>query len=153
MLNEKAGQLKIERERLLIEGRRLKEALTPLDADYGADSLRSRLSDFVPLARHAQPEELQQLLRLAVRRIEWNPAGNHKIQLYHLPKTHSLPAQKADRLGLYIDVSKDSPWRRNLEPLVFEVIYAPDGSPNLETARVRHAMTSSPSGQSSSSQY
>lgn len=109
MLNDKAMQLKIERERLLIEERRLKEALTPLDADFDAGGLRSRLSDFVMLSKSAQPEELQQLFRLAVRRIEWNPQGNHKIQLYHLPKPNNLPSIKAGRQWFHTSVCNDSP--------------------------------------------
>jgi hypothetical protein len=61
--------------------------LTPLDENYNADGLRKLLSDFCSLAKNAHPEEMQKLLRLVVRRIEWKSMGSHRVQLYHLPKT------------------------------------------------------------------
>jgi site-specific DNA recombinase len=109
ILNDKAAQLKVERERLLIEQRQLKESLAPLDENFDADSLRSRLSDFVSLSHRARPEELQQLLRLTVRRIEWRAEGNCKVQLYHLPKQHCPPAENAGRQWLYTDMRNGSP--------------------------------------------
>ncbi len=47
------------------------------------------------------------------------------------------------------DFLRSSPLRRNLEPLVFEITYAPDGSPDLKAARVGHPIASSPDGQGS----
>jgi hypothetical protein len=109
ILNDKAAQLRIERARLMTEQRQLKEELTPLDENYNADSLRRVLSDFVTLAKKAEFEELQQLLRFTVRRIEWNAVGNHRVQIYHLPKNHCLPSLGAGRQWLYIDTPIGSP--------------------------------------------
>ena len=54
------------------------------------------LCDFKELASVAEPEELQKLIRLAVRRIEWMPEGVHRVQFYYLPKTKK-PLSNGDR--------------------------------------------------------
>jgi len=70
LLNEKAAQLKLERERLFLEHRRLNEALAPLEEHFDPEVFRGVLTNFAELAAEADPEELQRLLRFAVRRIE-----------------------------------------------------------------------------------
>ncbi len=86
-LNERAGQLKVDRERLRVEQQRLSLALKPLDEYYDPAVFRSILSHFAALAQEAEPEELHRLLRLAVKRIEWMPDGAHAVKFYHLPKS------------------------------------------------------------------
>ena len=114
ILNDKAAQLHLERERLLIEERRLKEQLTPLNENFEASGIESLLRDFATLARYAEPEEIQRLLRLMIRRVEWKTQGNNKVQFYHLPKrgntkTNCPPAQSANRQWLYTGVCNDTP--------------------------------------------
>ena len=114
ILNDRTAQLHLERERLLIEERRLKEQLTPLNENFDASGIESLLRDFSTLARYAEPEEIQRLLRLTIRRIEWKTQGNCKVQFYHLPKrgstkTNCPPAQSASRQWLYTGVCNDTP--------------------------------------------
>lgn len=52
----------------------------------------------------AEPEELQRLLRLMVRKIEWMPDGEHRIQ-YYLPR----PAVNRDWFATV--VRSDTPGR------------------------------------------
>ena len=85
MLNERAFRLKFERDQLLIEQRRLKEQVTPAEIGVDDHSLRTRLQSLEIIRKAAEPEELQRLLRLMVRRVEWSPEGKHKVQLYVLP--------------------------------------------------------------------
>ena len=114
ILNDKAAQLHLERERLLIEERRLKEQLTPLNENFEASGIESLLRDFATLARYAEPEEIQRLLRLMIRRVEWKTQGNNKVQFYHLSKcdntkTNCPPAQSANRQWLYTGMCNDTP--------------------------------------------
>lgn len=113
MLNTKANQLHLEREQLLMEARRLKELLLPLNENFDADEITSLLRDFRLLAQCAEPQDVQRLLRLCVRRIEWKTDGNIKLQLYKMGKgsplkTNSPPAQGASREWLYTDVCNDT---------------------------------------------
>ena len=120
LLNEKAAQLKVERERLMFEQRRLAEALAPLEEHFDAEVLRGVLTNFAELAAEAEPEELQRLMRFAVRRIEWMPEGGHRVQLYHLAKPSRLPGAKAGRqLGFILMCQMVA--RRGFEPLVFRM--------------------------------
>lgn len=109
LLNEKAAQLKLERERLLLEQRRLSEALTPLEEHFDAEVFHSILTNFMELAAEAEPEELQKLLRFTVRRIEWMPNNAHRLQLYHLAKPSCLPSANAGRQWFHTNVSNGSP--------------------------------------------
>lgn len=84
LLSEKAHELKMERERLYAEQRQLTEVLTPLNTVFDAKVFRSVLGNFSLLRQHAEPEELQRLLRLVVRRVAWMPSGAHQVD-YYLP--------------------------------------------------------------------
>ena len=97
MLNERAFRLKFERDQLLIEQRRLKEQVTPAEIGVDDHSLRTRLQSLEIIRKAAEPEELQRLLRLMVRRVEWSPAGKHKVQLYVLPRKNQKPADSKSR--------------------------------------------------------
>jgi hypothetical protein len=72
MLNEKATELKRERERLRSEHRRLCESLVPLNQEFVARDFGKILTNFHELARVAQREreELQRMIRLMVRRMQ-----------------------------------------------------------------------------------
>jgi site-specific DNA recombinase len=95
MLNERAFRLQYERDQLLAEQRRLKEKLAPAEREIDAEALLHRLQNFEAMQRVAEPEEIQRLMRLLIRRIEWapqsrsgesDPARNHKVQFFVLPK-------------------------------------------------------------------
>ncbi len=92
MLNERAFRLKWERDQLLIEQRRLKEQLLPAQTNVDSALLRTKLLSLDIVRRAAYPDELQRLLRLMVRRIEWSPQGGGKVQLFALPKKNQKPA-------------------------------------------------------------
>jgi len=84
LLSETAHELKLERERLRIEQRQLGEALLPLNHRFDAKEYREVLADFPLLCGSAEPQELQHLLRLTVRRMDWVPSGEHRVH-YYLP--------------------------------------------------------------------
>lgn len=109
LLNEQATRLRAERDGLLSEQRRLQEALAPLHHNFDADVFRGLLSTFQELALGAEPEELQRLLRLAVKRIEWSPEGTHRVQFFHLQKPSSLPGASAGRLWFETVLRNGSP--------------------------------------------
>lgn len=109
LLNEKATRLKAERDGLLLEQRRLQEALAPLDNHFDADVQRSLLLRFEELAGVAEGEELQRLLRLMVRRVEWEPDGAHRVQFYHFQKPNCLPNAEAGRQWFHTVMRYDIP--------------------------------------------
>ncbi len=92
MLNERAFRLKWERDQLLVEQRRLKEQLLPAETSVDSALLRTKLLSLDIVRRAAYPDELQRLLRLMVRRIEWAPGGGGKVQLFALPSKNQKPA-------------------------------------------------------------
>lgn len=93
LLTEKAQQLKLERERLRTEQRQLNEALAPINHRFNAGEYREVLADFPLLCEGSEPHELQHLLRLLVRRLEWMPDGAHRAH-YYLPTV-----QKGNRVA------------------------------------------------------
>ena len=105
LLNERAVQLKLERESLLIEQRRLRESMAPLEEHFDSEVFQSILTNFMELAAEAEPDELQRLLRFTVRRIEWMPDSAHRLQLYQLAKPNCLPSASAGRQWLQTHVS------------------------------------------------
>jgi hypothetical protein len=98
ILNEKVHGLKMERERLLLEQRRLTAALQQLDIYSDMRPLQETLTDFAELARRTEGEKLQRLIRLAVKRIEWMPDGNHTLEIYNLPRTGGKGSTLENRL-------------------------------------------------------
>jgi site-specific DNA recombinase len=85
MLNTKAAQLKLEREQLCHEQRHLQEALRPLEEHFDAELFRRNFLNFAEMAAQVEAEELQKLMRLFVRKIEWMPDGEHRAH-YYLPR-------------------------------------------------------------------
>jgi hypothetical protein len=86
LLNERAMKLKNLRDHLRREQQQLLSRLSPLERDFNATGLSHILRDFNRLRVNATPEELQRLLRWAVRKVDWQPDGQHRMQLFHLPK-------------------------------------------------------------------
>ena len=84
-LNQRAADLRVERENLLKEQRRLTAALAPLGCGIDVRSVREQLVSFAEIIEEAEPEEMQRLMRLMVRRIEWMPQGAHRVQFYLQP--------------------------------------------------------------------
>ncbi len=82
LLNEKATALKMEREGLQIQHKQAMQSLSPLEKQIDPQALRRRMKDFSNLVKVAEPVEVQRLLRLMVRRIEWVPDGAHRVELY-----------------------------------------------------------------------
>lgn len=118
LLNGKATELRLERQRLLSVQRNLSQSLAPLGEYADSLPLRETLGQFVTLAEAAEPEEMQRLLRTMVQRIEWSPDGNHAVDFYALPsfqnKRHRT--QKAEHdvesysaLGFERNIPNDSP--------------------------------------------
>ncbi len=85
LVNERAHQLKVQRETLRADQRRLLSRIAPTENKPDAQALRTVLADFTIVTRGAEPVQLQRMLRLMVRRITWNPEGCHSIQLHKLP--------------------------------------------------------------------
>ena len=102
-LNQRAKELQMEREPLMAEQRRLQLELAPSEYELDAQTFHSYLSDFKRLAEAAEPQELQTLLRLTVKRMEWGPDGKHKVQFYPLPlhkhKNQRPPLPNSDEQG------------------------------------------------------
>ncbi len=84
-LNQRAKELKAEREQLGEEQRNLQREIAPAEQEVKADALLAALSDFEKLAQKAEPQELGKLLRFSVRRISWGTEGKHKLLFYPLP--------------------------------------------------------------------
>lgn len=103
MLNERATHLQVEGERLKREQRQLLRELDQHEIDFDVAAFKATLGDFGKLAAVAEPDELQKLIRLLVRRIEWMPEGAHRVQFYYLPgapKTKkSLPNGNRDEFA------------------------------------------------------
>ena len=97
------------REDLLIEQRRLNEALGSLDQHFDAGVVRGILGSFSSVAKAAKPEELQRLMRLAVWQIEWMPGGEHRVHFRHFAKPPHVSGEKAGREWFHTMVHNGSP--------------------------------------------
>lgn len=85
ILNEKALVLKMDRETLRIEQRKLEDKLRPLEQNFDESVFRQSLRSGWKLSENATPDEQQQLLRLLVKKVEWSPTGRHTAQFYYIP--------------------------------------------------------------------
>jgi site-specific DNA recombinase len=125
VLNERALNLKLERERLRAEEKRLQEALNLTREEFDAEAFRATLADFRELAGALSPAEVQQLMRLLVRRIEWKPEGGHRLELHYLPKPQAAKTQKsspeAGKDWLYTDARLGCPLRTTFEPVLYRM--------------------------------
>lgn len=83
-LNRRARELQSEREELLKEQRQLEITVAPTSDEsvFDAAAYQRRLQELEKARGAAKPEELQWLLRLAVKNIGWSAAGAHKVQFY-----------------------------------------------------------------------
>ena len=116
MMNERATQLRLSRERLKMEEKRLAESVNPLNVRFDAADFRKMLTNFQALARVAEEEELQRLIRLMVRRIEWMPEGKHRVQYY-------LPRPAIHKEWFATQVQSDGPKHRSMQPLILRLFY------------------------------
>jgi hypothetical protein len=133
LLNKKAIRLNAEREGLVIEQRRLSEVLRSIDDHFDAGVIHGILGSFVSMAKAAQPEELQRLMRLAVRQIEWMPDGGHRVMFRHFAKPAHLSGEKAGKEWFHTVVHKSSPQRSTFEPLIYRLRFLIDSLiPRLE---------------------
>jgi hypothetical protein len=91
--NQRSHHLKLEREELLSEQRQLEQALAPLANQhlFNVASFRCESAGFQQIEAAAHAEELQRLLRLLVRKVEWSAEGEHEVQFYLLPNRKSSP--------------------------------------------------------------
>ncbi len=133
MLNVKANELKMERERLHAEQRRLLTALQPLEHRFDAGAFCGMLADFSEVAQVAEPEELQRLLRLFVRRVEWMPQGEHRVY-YALDNLKS--GRLKEKVPVQTNVWSGGPDHRSCELLVFQVCRKLTGGILPDLARV-----------------
>jgi site-specific DNA recombinase len=130
LLTEKAHELKIERERLKVEQHRLQEMLSPLNTAFDEKEFRSVFSDFALMREKAEPEELQRLLRLMVRRLEWMPNGEHRAYYYlqgsKTGRGKQPPGGKDGGLPQWFETSVASPGRAyiSLKPVF---LFSPAG--------------------------
>jgi hypothetical protein len=154
MLNEKAAHLKIEREQLYREHRHLKEALLPLEEHFDADLFRQSFMNFAEMARYTEHEELQKLMRLFVRKIEWMPDGEHRAHYYlyrgskAMPKPGPVKARQPMSEGFppsmgwfATNVRSDGPDRRSLKPVVVRFSYWLDELISEATTLLRFDIT------------
>lgn len=113
MMNGQAVRLKMEREQLLSEQRQLTEVLQPVEQRVDVDMLQETFADFSRLAENATPEELQRLLRLAVRRVEWMPEDGHQVEFF------CPPPKGRQKNWFYTEVCSGCPGRiRTSDPSV-----------------------------------
>jgi hypothetical protein len=125
LLNKKANELKVEREKLLME-QRLMKGLTALQSGIDAEVFRNQLMGFSEVIEEAQPEEMQRLIRLLLKKVEWMPNSESRAQFYLWPKSQRVPSRTNAGLGpvfegFATDVYNGSPWRSTFEPLVYRL--------------------------------
>ena len=108
MVNERANALSGQRVALRSDQRRLLWQLKSLEQKPEAQALRQVLADFTALMEEAEPQELQRLLNLRVRRVIWDSNGRRSIQLYDL-----LPGKGEGRLKAASIPNKKSRTRRH----------------------------------------
>ena len=134
-LNRKAAQLKVERETLLAEQRRLNASLMPLQRAFDADAFSRCLSDFDRLVEAAESAELQQLLRLMVRSVEWGNNGRHKVQMYSLNLKSNQPSGPGKEPNDWFDFQawSDASGRGRTDTLLPELDFESSASANSAT--------------------
>jgi hypothetical protein len=128
MLNERATKLHIEREQLNAEQRQLAEKLQPLQESFDANAFQETLMAFGELAQQAEPEEIQRMLRLMVKRIEWGNDGTNYIEYY------AQPRQKNCQDWFKTTIRSDGPDHRSYERPILELGRPLKGNFNLMTA-------------------
>jgi hypothetical protein len=74
----------LKREQLKIESRWLSAQLAPLNQDFDTDKFLNVLKDFTLMREKADPQKLQRLLRVIVRKVEWMPDNKHRAHYYIL---------------------------------------------------------------------
>lgn len=118
-INERASELKMQRDQLRAQQRRLTLELTPIEDRFDADAFRHVLTIFNNLAEEAEPQELQRILRLLLEKVEWGSEGTHQVHYQSLlPTKKSASPANAGDAGLFdIRVHHGCPRDRNVEPV------------------------------------
>ncbi len=155
LVNERAHELKLQREVLRADQRHLLARLAPMEQQPDAESLRVVLSDFMSLAHAADPTQIQRLLHLMVRRVKWNASGHHTLQIWKLPnlnqkhqilkkeaqKEMSNPLAPADANRFDISRWSDCPRPRTYEPFILRLQLAADKVFQVLSASIRPVST------------
>ncbi len=142
MLNAKASELQREQERLKAEERGLQQALIPLRSHFDAQVLRNTLHRFDVLCEAATSEEVQQMVRAMVHRIEWHPIGDsHTLELYALPQTQNQ-SSSGDEDWLEIVSQLSCPRPRTFEPLILRLQMGAGQVVRVLNASIRAASSS-----------
>lgn len=148
-LNRRAQELQIEREGLLQEARKLESLVAPESEErlLDAAAFQQRLGHWGRVREAAKPEELQQVLRVAVKNVARNPSGAHKIAFYppvpkrekqENTKSNRFPLTPAQNVGqgnrLDFDRRRDASSHFRVEPIILQVALDENGPPDLERA-------------------
>lgn len=115
MLNETAAQLYVEREQLKAEQRMLMGRLQPIENSVDVAAFSAMLGQFTEAVKFAEPQEMQRMLRLMVRRVEWSSEGKNQVE-YYCP-----PPKKWARDWFQTNIRSDGPDRSSCEPLILQV--------------------------------
>jgi hypothetical protein len=131
MLNEKAGELRRERNGLLLEAHKLESMMQPLQEGFDALPLHLMLSRFSIPAQAAKPSEMQRIVRAAAHKMEWMPERECVVDFYSFPgqtQTSGIAAQgklggDSRHLDLCLErnVRYGSPQRSTFEPLIYRL--------------------------------
>ena len=95
LLNEKASALKLQRNNLRAQQQKLSIELTPLEEPFDANVFRKTPCSFDELVAEAQPQEMQRMLRLMLRKVEWGSDGTHNLHFYSLSQSQSVKTKKS----------------------------------------------------------
>lgn len=125
----------------------------PAEYKLEARTFYGNLSDFQKLANVAEPQELQTLLRLAVKRMEWDPDGKHKVQFYPMPLNKDknqrppLPnSQERGSEGRWFDLNKcsDTSGRGRTDTPLRELDFESSASANSATEATVSSLGANP---------
>ena len=101
----------------------MKEAMVPMDHYFDAGAWREVLQNFTLLASKAEPEELQQMLKLLVKEITWMPQNVHE-GIHHVE--FFLPASRPDERSRLENWFESKGWsgcprHRSCEPVILQL--------------------------------
>ena len=88
ILNGRATRIRADKQKLLIEKSRLQGIVSTSQVEVDVEQFRLAMSDFDVVIANAEPEEIQQIFKSLIHRIDWSPQvdgqqlKNHKVQIY-----------------------------------------------------------------------
>ena len=92
LLNERATELKLRREGLLMERRRLQGALAPVEHHFDGELFSQTLQRAHAAILDSDPLALQKLLRLVVKSLVWGGQGKRRLRLQNPRQARSRGA-------------------------------------------------------------